>query len=374
MASELDKLKELIMTVVNGQVSPGTIAVQKAQDAIQLALAEAKYVAEMTKIVVPQQARIAGEIARLEAQKSGKMAERTLKETEVVAIDTFIDAQEKLLDIDKKKEAARRKKQDMDAARAKARGEEYTPPEDNSEDSIRRKKEKIDEQKKKSEQAHSELEAIENEISTIDDQISEKQKAIKFLTAQLSPAAALTESRSKTIQAQSNVDNAPTPEARKEAQKELEAAQAEETTMQSISDEHDASIEGTQAQNEPKLMQLRAEYQIMDSGVTVLNYLITNLPILGTSIMSVPSTIVAGSATGVPNPVFGVMWGNVLYGYAFFILATVKAASIRFLALAQEIEYTPTAEMAIINMIAPTEAALKGIMAALPAPAGATLV
>ena len=170
------------------------------------------------------------------------------------------------------------------------------------------------------------------------------------------------------------MDNASTPEAREEAQKELEAAQDEETTMQSISDEHDVSIEGTQAQNEPKMMQLRAEYQIMDSGVTVLNYLITNLPILGTSIISVPSTIVAGAATGAPNPVFGVMWGNVLYGYAFFILATVKAASIRFLALAQEIEYTPTAEMAIINMIAPTEAALKGIMTALPAPAGATLV
>lgn len=374
MASELDKLKELIMTVVNGEVSPGTVAVQKAQDAMQMALAEAKYVAEMTKIVVPQQARIAGEIAKLEAQKSGKMAERTLKETEVVTIDTIIDAQETLLDIDKKKEAARRKKQDIDAARAKARGKEYVPPEDNSEDSIRRKKEKIDEHKKKSTQVHSELETIENDIATIDGQISEKQRAIKFLAAQLSPAAALAESKSKTLQAQSKVDNAPTPEAREDAQKELEAAQDEETTMQSISDEHDASIEGTQAQNEPKLMQLRAEYQIMDSGVTVLNYLITNLPILGTSIMSVPSTIVAGSATGVPNPVFGVMWGNVLYGYAFFILATVKAASIRFLALAQEIEYTPTAEMAIINMIAPTEAALKGIMAALPAPAGATLV
>ena len=374
MASELDKLKELIMTVVNGEVSPGTVAVQKAQDAIQLALAEAKYVAEMTKIVVPQQARIASEIAKLEAQKWGKEAERTLKETEVATIDTIIDAQETLLDIDKKKEAVRRKKQDIDAARAKARGEEYVPPEDNSEDSIRRKKEKIDEHKKKSTQAHSELETIKNDISTIDGQISEKQKAIKFLAAQLSPAAALAESKSKTLQAQSKVDNAPTPEAREDAQKELEAAQDEETTMQSISDEHDASIEGTQAQNEPKMMQLRAEYQIMDSGVTVLNYLITNLPILGTSIMSVPSTIVAGAATGAPNPVFGVMWGNVLYGYAFFILATVKAASIRFLALAQEIEYTPTAEMAIINMIAPTEAALKGIMAALPAPAGATLV
>ena len=128
------------------------------------------------------------------------------------------------------------------------------------------------------------------------------------------------------------------------------------------------------AQNEPKMMQLRAEYQIMDSGVTVLNYLVTNLPILSTSIMTVPSTIVAGMATGVANPAFGIMWGNVLYGYAFFILATVKAASIRFLALAQEIDYTPTAEMAIINMIAPAEIALKGIMGALPAPAGAALM
>ena len=86
MAGELDKLKELIMTVVNGEVSPGTVAVQKAQDAIQLALAEAKYVAEMTKIVVPQQARIASEIAKLEAQKWGKEAERTLKETEVLLL------------------------------------------------------------------------------------------------------------------------------------------------------------------------------------------------------------------------------------------------------------------------------------------------
>ena len=68
------------------------------------------------------------------------------------------------------------------------------------------------------------------------------------------------------------------------------------------------------------------------------------------------------------------MRGNVLYGYAFFILATVKAASIRFLALAQEIEYPPTSEMAIINMISPTEAELKRIMTALPSPAGATLV
>lgn len=374
MASELDTLKNTIMTVVNGQVSPATIAVQAAQDAAKSVMAEAKYMLEMTKIVVPQQAKITGEIASLEGQKISKEAEKAVKEAEVTVIDTAIDAQEQILEMEKKAEVARKKKQEKDAAKAKARGEAYNPPSNDSEDGIRQKKEKLDEQKKKSEEVHKEVDKIQTEINDIQNQIEEKQKTIKLLTAQLSPAASLAESKVKTQQAQSKVDNAPTPEAREAAQKELEDAQNEETSMQAISDDHDASVENNQTQNEPKMMQLRAEYQIMDSGVNVLNYLISNLPVLGTSIMTVPSTIVAGSATGVANPAFAPMWGNVLYGYAFFILATVKAASIRFLALAQEIQYTPTSEMAIINMIAPAEASLKGIMASLPAPAGAALM
>lgn len=374
MASELDTLKNTIMTVVNGQVSPATIAVQAAQDAAKSVMAEAKYMLEMTKIVVPQQAKITGEIASLEGQKISKKAEKAVKEAEATVIDTAIDAQEQILEMEKKAEVARKKKQEKDAAKAKARGETYNPPSNDSEDGIRQKKEKLDEQKKKSEEVHNEIDKIQSEIDDIQNQIEEKQKTIKLLTAQLSPSAALAESKAKTQQAQSKVDNAPTPEARAAAQKELEDAQNEETSMQAISDDHDTSVENNQTQNEPKMMQLRAEYQIMDSGVNVLNYLISNLPVLGTSIMTVPSTIVAGSATGVANPAFAPMWGNVLYGYAFFILATVKAASIRFLALAQEIQYTPTSEMAIINMIAPAEAALKGIMASLPAPAGAALM
>lgn len=374
MPGGLDGLKDLIMTTVNGQVSPATVAVQKAQDAIKKAMAEAKYMLEMSKIVVPQQAKLAGEIAVLEGKKAAKEAEKSVKEAEVAVVDARIDMQEKSLEDEKEKEKKRKKKQEKDAAKAKARGETYNPPEDNSEDSVRNKKEKLDENKKKSEEIHNEIEVIENDIATIQSEIDEKQKTIKLLTAQLSPAASLAESKSKTQQAQSKVDNAPTPEAKEAAQKELDEAQEEQESMQAISDDHDTSIDGNQEQNEPKMLQLRAEYQIMDSGVNVLNYLVTNLPVLGTSIMTIPSTIVGGAATGIANPAFGVMWGNVLYGYAFFILATVKAASIRFLALAQEIDYTPTAEMAIINMIAPTEAALKGIMGALPAPAGAALM
>ena len=38
MASELDTLKNIIMTVVNGQVSPATIAVQAVQDAAKTAM------------------------------------------------------------------------------------------------------------------------------------------------------------------------------------------------------------------------------------------------------------------------------------------------------------------------------------------------
>lgn len=374
MAGGFDALKNIIMTVVNGQVSPGTIAVQQAQDAIASVMAEAKYIVEMTKIVVPQQAEIAGEIAALEGKRAAKEAEKAIKLAEVTALDTLIDTQERLFDLEKKKEAELKQKLDKEAAKAKARGIPYSPPAINPEDGIRMKKETLDKQKSKSDEIHKEIEFIETDIADIQSQVEEKQKTIKFLTAQLSPAASLIASKVKTQQAQSKVDNAQTPEAKEAAQQELQAAQAEEETMQAISDEHDTSVESNQAQNEPKMMQLRAEYQIMDSGVTVLNYLVTNLPILSTSIMTVPSTIVAGMATGVANPAFGIMWGNVLYGYAFFILATVKAASIRFLALAQEIDYTPTAEMAIINMIAPAEIALKGIMGALPAPAGAALM
>lgn len=374
MASELDTLRETIMTVVNGQVSPTTLAVQAAQDAAKKMVAEAKYMVEMTKIIVPQQAKLTEEIAILEGQKMAKSAEKSVKDTEVMAIDTAIEAQRKLLDVKKSAAAILKKQQDKAAAKAKAHGNTYNSPTENSEDSVRKIKENIDKQQNISNNIHNEIDSITAEIGVIQNQIDEKQKTIKLLAAQLSPSAALMEAQIKTQQAQSKVDNASTPEVRMEAEKDFEDIKDEEMAIQTISDDHDIAIKNNETQNEPKMMQLRAEYQIMDSGVNILNYLITNLPILGTSIMSVPSTIVAGSATGVANPALAPMWGNVLYGYAFFILATVKAASIRFLALAQELSYTPTTEMTIINMISPTEAALKGIMGTLPAPAGAVLI
>jgi ElaB/YqjD/DUF883 family membrane-anchored ribosome-binding protein len=141
MASELDALKNTIMTVVNGQVSPATMAVQVAQDAAKSIMAEAKYMFEMTKIVVPQQTKLAGEIATLEGQKISKEAEKAVKETEATIIDTAIDAQEKALDVKKKAESIGKKQQNKLAAKIKAQGGEYTLPSNNSEDGIRKLKE-----------------------------------------------------------------------------------------------------------------------------------------------------------------------------------------------------------------------------------------
>lgn len=374
MTPALDKLKKIIMTTINGLTSPSVTASQAAQNAAKSAMAEAKYIAEMTKIVVPQQTSIMGEIKDLEIQKATKESEKTIKENEVLVIDTNINIQQNILNLKKKTESLQKKYQDKALAKAKARGETYNSSSNNPDNEIRELKRNIDEQQRKSKELHNSINVIKTEINDIQQQIYEKQKTIRFLAAQLNPTASLTEAKIKTKQAQSKVDSAQTPEIRELAQKELDEAQSDESTIQSISEDYKTAMENTETQNEPKMMQLRAEYQIMDSGINVLKNLITNLPTLGTSIMTVPSTIVAGSATGVANPALAPLWGNVLYGYAYFILATVKAASIRFLALAQELEYTPTSEMTIINMIAPTEISLKNIMVSLPAPAGATLI
>lgn len=374
MAAELDALKEVVINVVNGQVSPKAVIVQAAQDAKKKVMSEAKYIADTTKIVVPQEAELTKQLAKLEAEKVVKIGLKIASEEVVKPLDMVIEEQEAILVEVQKAEAIAKKQQDRKAAKAKAKGEEAPPPKD-TEKSSRKMKEAIDVQKEQSDRIHKEIEILENDIKELEDQISEVQKTMKFLAAQLSPAAALAEAKVKKTQAQQKVDNAQTPEAKKEAEKELEEAEQEETTMQAISDDHDQALENTETLNDPKLMQLRAEFQIMDSGVTTMQYLTTNFPLLlgPSGLMAVPTTLVAGSAVGTANPVYGTLFGNVLYAYGFFVLATIKAASIRFLAIAQEIDYTPTDEMAIINSIAPVEIAWKSATAAF-APAGSALI
>lgn len=373
MASQLDTLKNTVMNIINGG-NPAAMLVKQAQDAVKNVIAEAKYTAEMTPIVVPQQTTLGAEIAKLEAQKAAKIAEKTVKDAESVAIDTVLDAKKVALKAAQEQEAQSKKAKDKAAAKAKAKGNPV--PESSDDDSKSRKmKESVDEQQKKSDNIHNEIKVIEGEITDIDNQISEKQKTIKLLAAQLSPTASLAESQQRKTQAQQKVNSASTPEAKQAAQKELEEAEQEETAMQAISNDHDTAISNKETANEPKMMQLQAEYQIMDAGVKTIQNLTTNLvTLLGPSGLSaLPIVVVAGSATGVANPAYAMLFGNSLYPYGFFVLATVKAAAVRFLALAQELEYTPTTEMTIINQIAPTEKAFKSAMAAF-APAGAALI
>lgn len=371
MASSIDTLKELVLNVVNGNASPGTLLVDAAQKAAQTVLAEAKYIKDTTPIVAPQLAKLTEEIAKLEVNKTSLEAQFKIKQAAVAASDVELDVQEKVFEEKKKIAAKLKDQQDKEAAKAKSQGE-TSETQQNTQNNVADEKSKFMELKKKSEESHKELNSIRKEIDKVEEEIKEKKDQFDALTAQLSPAAALVETKQKTEQAQEKVDYATTPEAKAEAQKELEEAQQKENTIQQIADDHDKSIENIQTQNEPKLMQLRAEYQVMETSVTAVEYLIENLNTLLTTINMVPSTLVVGSATGTPNPAFGPLWGNVLYGYAWAIIANAKAASIRFLAIAQEIDYTPTSEMAIIEKIAPTEVALSGLTGL--APAGATLI
>lgn len=369
MASSIDTLKELVLNVVNGNASPGTLLVDAAQKAAQTVLAEAKYIKETTPIVAPQLAELTEEIAKLEVNKTAVEAQIKLKEAAVAVSDVELDVQEKVFEEKKKIAAQQKDKKDKEAAKAKAQGETIKEPPTKSND-VAEEKTKFTELKKKSEKGHNEIKELQKEVKKIETQIKEKKDQFDALTAQLSPAAALVETKQKTDQAQQKVDSATTPESKAEAQKELEDAQQKENTIQQISDDHDKAIENNQIQNEPKLMQLRAEYQVMESGLTAINYLVTNIQTLITA-----ATVSVGANGGGPLPALPSVTlplGNILYGYAWAILANVKAASVRFLAIAQEIEYTPTTEMTIISNIKVTETTLAGLLSI--APAGSSLI
>lgn len=367
MASQLDTLKNTVMTTINGG-NPAAALIQQAQNAIKSALAEAKHIAEMTTIVTPQQTTLTNEIADLNSQKSGKSALLKSKEAEAEALDKAIETQTNELKQVQDTEAKAKKEHIKQSAKAKAQGRPVPEAGDNK---ARKLKESLDEQKKKRDDLYKEIDSINGELSNIDDQIQEKQKTFDLLTAQLSPEAALTAAQEKTALAQSKIENANTPEALQIAQKELEEAEQNESELQTISDDHDKAVENKESANEPKMMQLQAEYQVMDAGVKTIQYLTINIPIFFTS-----ASVSVGANGGGPVPMLptvSLTLGNLLYGYGFFVLATVKAAAVRFLALAQELEYSPTTEMAIIDMIAPVEVEFKSAMAAL-APAGAALI
>ena len=191
------------------------------------------------------------------------------------------------------------------------------------------------------------------------------------MDAQINPEVAKQSAQKATEDAKTAVDKAVDAATKADAERNLEEAISMEQAITEVADEQNTAVEQIKEQQEPKMMQLRAEFQFMEMGVRVFNYLLTNMTTLNTSLNSVPSTIVTGSAVGVANPAYSILFGNPNFGVLYFILGSLKASSIRFLALAQEIEYTPTTEMSTISSIKACETALNGFLA--NAPAGAAL-
>ena len=131
----------------------------------------------------------------------------------------------------------------------------------------------------------------------------------------------------------------------------------------SIAEDAKQQVKQIQEEQSSKMDLLKAEYQQMEYGTQVLTYLITNMSIQ----IPLPSFI----GTGSPNPARTIADGNVSYGLLFFILSVVKASAMRFKALANELDYTPTVEMETLTMIPILEGQVKALLAM--GPAGATL-
>ena len=368
---DLDTLKNLIMNVINGKASPNTSLVQSALERTSNLMAESKYLSIVTEQVNPLKSKIQSEISELIKLKETKKTTLQSKQQELNLLSGTIDNLKKRFDEIKKSNADKKEQLITKLSKLKAQGKTFNQ-ENNADTEVRIYKEELINQQDAQKNIQNEIDNINKDISDIEGKIDLKSNEIEILLAQINPDVALAKSKVQIEQARRQVDTAITPESKELAEKELEKYIHKESEFQRISDEHQRVVDGVVNNNEPKMMQLRAEYQVMDSSVTAIEYLVAQITTLGTSLTTTPTTIVAGSATGTPNPIYVSLFTNVLYGYAWAILSNAKAASIRFLALAQEMNYTPTVEMDIINKIAPTELALSGLLGM--APAGVKLI
>jgi len=351
------------MTVVNGKVSPTTLVVQAAQDAKARFIAELEHTIQTAKIVAPQMEKIGEEIARLEALKFAKETEARGCQVALDDMDAAIEVQETALELAKKTKEKIKKAKQKSNAQKKARGGEAKESDNGNDTEIQKMRDAIEEQKKARKKVSDKMEDFQKQVKEYEESIKALQKQLNILGAQISPDVAVAEAKVKTEQAKQKVDKASTPEDKKAAESELKEAQQEEQILQQVADDKNSDVENIQEQQEPKRMQLRAEYQFMDMGVKAFQYLFTN--------MSIQAPLPSFIGTGSPNPARTIADGNVNYGILFFILGALKASAIRFMAIAQEINYTPDAEMAIINMIPACEVQLNTYLGF--GPAGAAL-
>ena len=365
--ADFDNVKNFILNVVNGNAPASSLATRNVQESAKRIGAEATQVFQTAKVVTPQLAKIGIEIGKLEALKVAKQAELTTVKDAIEMIDASIEVANTTLETAKKTKAELQKRAAKARARKKTNGEEVKD-EDNTND-VQEERKNLDKLKSKRKDLEDKADNIQKDIDSYEDQIGELRKQTKILNAQISPKAALIEAKADKELAQKKVNEAPTLEAKEEAEKQLEDATQMEETIQQVSDDTESSIEQVQEQQEPEMMMIQADFELIKTGVNTINYLVTNIPVFfGAASASI------GANGGGPVPMLpsaSLPLGNILFGYAFFILADVKAASVRMMANCQKIGYTPTVEMTYIEQIPVAEASLMGLASI--APAGAAL-
>ena len=366
MAEGFDSVKNTIMTIINGHASPVTMAIQAVQDKAKETLAKAKISAQTAIQTAPQRAKELANIAKYNVEKTAKEAELTVLDNTIHTLEDNIKSQEELLIVAKDKKRQLNKQ----VQKLKAKKSNNTEIPDTGDD-ISAMVNELSSLKKHIEELETKRKSIQEDITGIDESIKECDKRIAIMDAQINPEVAKQSAQKATEDAKTAVDKAVDAATKADAERNLEEAISMEQAITEVADEQNTAVEQIKEQQEPKMMQLRAEFQFMEMGVRVFNYLLTNMTTLNTSLNSVPSTIVTGSAVGVANPAYSILFGNPNFGVLYFILGSLKASSIRFLALAQEIEYTPTTEMSTISSIKACETALNGFLA--NAPAGAAL-
>lgn len=361
--ADLNDIKDFIMNVVNGNAPVSTMVVRNTRESAKQVTAEASHAFETAKVVTLQLGEIGVEIAKLEGLKIQKQTELTLAKDALAVVDTEIDVMVNIVDKLKQRKAALQKTKAKSIAKKKTNGESVDNTEE-SQDEIPENQSKLKKLQDKRKGYSDKVSTLQNEIDSYDNQIKELRKQINILNAQISPRAALVEAQSQKEKAQNEFDSASTPEAKEQAQKQLDEATSMEETIQQVASDTQTSIQQTQEQQEPEMMMIQADFELMKAGVNTINYLVTNIPVFFTGASASIGANGGGPVPMLPN--VSLSLGNILFGFAFCTLANVKSASIRFMANCQKIGYIPTTEMNIINQIPTTEASLMGLTGIAP--------
>lgn len=382
-----EKLNKLVDTTINGVKSIKTTLCEQAQEAARKVVAELKRTMEVAKTIPPKITEMSKELSDITDKITREGAKLALNTAELEANQLALQSEQMALEEVKQLKAQRDKVKHIVKARKKAHGEDVDN-EDQEDDKLKQRLEQMKEFVQKQEEVcQSWQDKVDENNKNINEQkarVKDIEKQLRILQAQLTPDISLAEAKAKKAQALLKVQNIPldvvgdlkdsakdvtssatnsTKNTQQEAQTELEEIEEEVQEMQAIADEAKENVEQIQEEQSSKMDMLKAEYQQMEYGTQVLTYLITNMGVQ----IPLPSFI----GTGSPNPARTIADGNVSYGLLFFILSVVKASAMRFKALANELNYTPTVEMETLTMIPILEGQIKAMLAL--GPAGATL-